>query len=483
MAAAKPSVLNYLFPPVTLPDDSSSSKDNPVLAVFSVLAICFIGHAVQMTNGMYYKGAIAYVFYAMVALGLAFGLPRTEPLEKWSRMALPIVILVGVVYELGQMLGAPPLKYMQLQNMHQAEAFHFSIAALAVLTVAAFNERMGLKRWHGVLMLLVFLFLGAWLVEVSPKPNIDVIVWHREGIAALLRGDNPYSISIPNIYNDDSNYPGAVKDGRVMIGYVYPPINLLLCVLGHIFGDCRYALSAAIAAGGACLMAMRRNSGLPAAAIGLLMLTPRGLFSIENAWIEPFAFMFLCVSLYLAARHPRYLPVGLGLLFVCKQYMPVLAPAVFLLPAMRGPRPQQIKQIIATVVVGSVVTLPFILWSPADFWKSVVDLHLNIQFRADALTYLAYWQAENGWHPSSHWSFVAALAAGAVVWWRAPRTASGMAFAMGFVFLVFIAFNRQAFCNYYWLVMGFLTAGIALCEFDAEPVAVPAAASGKKSKR
>ena len=43
----------------------------------------------------------------------------------------------------------------------------------------------------------------------------------------------------------------------------------------------------------------------------------------------------------------------------------------------------------------------------------------------------------------------------------APRTVSGFAMAVGFVFFTFFAFSKQAFVNYYVLVLGALAVAAA----------------------
>jgi hypothetical protein len=49
----------------------------------------------------------------------------------------------------------------------------------------------------------------------------------------------------------------------------------------------------------------------------------------------------------------------------------------------------------------------------------------------------------------------------ALALWRAPRTPAGFAAASALVFLVFFAFNKQAFTNYYSLVIGALCTAAA----------------------
>ena len=42
-----------------------------------------------------------------------------------------------------------------------------------------------------------------------------------------------------------------------------------------------------------------------------------------------------------------------------------------------------------------IVTLPFFLWSPGDFWNSVVTLQFRQPFRTDSLSLLAWWAARD----------------------------------------------------------------------------------------
>jgi hypothetical protein len=51
---------------------------------------------------------------------------------------------------------------------------------------------------------------------------------------------------------------------------------------------------------------------------------------------------------------------------------------------------------------------------------------------------------------------------------RCPRTPAGWALALAFVYLVFFAFNKQAFCNYYFFPLACLGAAIAAMDLRAE---------------
>ena len=56
--------------------------------------------------------------------------------------------------------------------------------------------------------------------------------------------------------------------------------------------------------------------------------------------------------------------------------------------------------------------------------------------------------------PSAAWGFVMLALGMALSLWRCPKTPAGFFAAMAFSFLLFFSFNKQAFANYYFLVIG-----------------------------
>jgi hypothetical protein len=337
-------------------------------------------------------------------------------------------------------------------------------AAIIIALMAAHGPWPWLRRNHPWVAGAAFMGLTVWTVCVAPDANIDVQVFHNEALKALNAGHSPYDNTIPNIYPTDKTYgPGMVVNGRVSYGYVYPPLNLLLAWPGYLLGDTRYALGAAVVIGVICVLRLA-PSWLGCMAMALLLLTPRSLYVIDMTWIEPFMFMLLGLTLLSAQRAPRFLPVTLGLLAVCKQYAPFLLPTMFLLPALRHGWRAGLDTAWRAAAVGVAVTLPFVLWSPAMFYRGAIYSHLLIGLRHDALNYVAWWGNSNGngFVPDLFWGYVLALLAAAWALARAPCTLAGAAMATGWVFLILISFSSQAFCNYYWLIIAcFFTAAAA----------------------
>ena len=58
-------------------------------------------------------------------------------------------------------------------------------------------------------------------------------------------------------------------------------------------------------------------------------------------------------------------------------------------------------------------------------------------------------------------AFLAAGLAVGLALWRLPRTPAGFSAAIATTFFAFFLFNKQAFCNYYFFVVGALCVTVA----------------------
>jgi hypothetical protein len=92
--------------------------------------------------------------------------------------------------------------------------------------------------------------------------------------------------------------------------------------------------------------------------------------------------------------------------------------------------------------------------NPEAFWWSVVKLQFQQPFRMESLSYLPWWVNRGHPQPPLWVPFALTSVAIALAVWRAPRTPAGFAAAVGFVYCTFFAFNKQAFVNYYYFVVG-----------------------------
>ncbi|HSB75740.1 MAG TPA: hypothetical protein VLC12_08825, partial [Terriglobales bacterium] len=149
-------------------------------------------------------------------------------------------------------------------------------------------------------------------------------------------------------------------------------------------------------------------------------------------------------------------------LLASKQYAVVALPlAVQLAPWADMKKTARVLGYALAVML--LVTLPFAIWNFPRFWHDVVVLQTVQPFRGDSLSFSAL-SARLGAGPIPQ-VVVAAASVSALIWSllaaRARRPAV-FASSFGFVLLPFFALNKQAFCNYYFLVMGcMLTAAVA----------------------
>jgi hypothetical protein len=194
----------------------------------------------------------------------------------------------------------------------------------------------------------------------------------------------------------------------------------------------------------------------------MLMFSPRIFYQLQVGWIEPFVVLTLCATVFCAARGWRTAAaVMLGLLCASSSTRFFAAPAALLLV----PRPWTTREIarwfIIATAAGLAVTLPFVLWDPHAFYRSMTVLYGGV-FRADSISFLPPIARAVGMKPSLVFSVVAAVPPIALTLWRAPRSAGGFAASAALSLLCVFAFSAQAFGNYYLVVVSALCCALAV---------------------
>jgi len=327
-----------------------------------------------------------------------------------------------------------------------------------------------LRRGAIALLLVLHFAAGVWILRHA-GPETDVFNFQRGSLEALRHGVDPYAIKFRNIYHPNTSFygPGLVVNGILQFGYPYPPLPLYLTWAALPAGDIRHAHLAALTLGGAAIACARPGRVAPLAA-ALLLFSPRFGLLLQMSWTEPFTILFLGTTVLCALRAPRLLPLSLGLLLASKQYLVFAAPAVFLL----APEPDRLRRALVllaqAVGVALALTLPLALWNLGAFIRSAVTLQFHQPFRPDAISVLV--PLVRAGLPRALGSLLPLLFAPLALWLalrRCPRTPAGFALAVGFVYLVFFAFNKQAFCNYYFLPLAALCAAIAAAPEESGP--------------
>jgi len=422
-----------------------------------------LGHALQLGNGNLAEGALSWLTLALGLAALGLVVPRPVEVERAAGRLLPYALGLGIIWLSEQWMTRTPT-YRTAWH----EGWVLPVIAATVVASSGLSRRPLLGRVTGPAIALLYALAGAWMLRHTPFPNIDVFVFQREGTAGLLRGENPYTLTFPDIYGASSPFfygPGVSVNGRLQFGFLYPPLSLFMALPGYLLqGDFRYSqLLANAVAGG--LMAFAQPAGSPsgrrelgAAAAFLYLFTPRSLFLLEQGWSEPFVVLLLSATVFVALRRPAVLPWIFGLFACVKQYLFWALPLSWLL-GWGGRRWTGFWG--RAVAVGAAVSLPLALWSPRAFWNSVVALQWKQPFRPDSLSYWAG-RVVAGLSPlSTGWAFGAGAIAVVVALWRAPRNGAGFAASLGLVLTAFFAFNKQAFCNYYSAALGALCVAVA----------------------
>ena len=443
---------------------SSSGADNERarwIAPASAFAVIAIGRALQIMDGLLHPDAVFWITVAFLVAVAGTMLPRPVAFTRIDARLVLLLAIVGLSANVGQLYSKPPILVVSLPP---DLLVRFNIR-LAVLAIAAGSAVWGAARRSKPLQVATLVAahfaLGVWTIQQTPAPAIDVHVFQRDAITALHNGLNPYGLTYPNIYGNVRFYgPGLSVNGRLQFGFPYFPLSLLLAMPGQLLaGDHRYAQLVALELT-AILMAFARSKGFGPVAAALFLTTPRMFFVLEQAWTEPFVVFGLAMVVFVACRYARAVPWTFGGFVALKQYLVLAVPAALLL--VRHPR-EVLRFVTKASIVGAAVTLPFMLWNPRAFWTSVVALQFHQPFRMDALSYLSWWTIRGHRQPPETISFIAAAIAAGIALWRLPRTAAGFAAAVALTFFAFFAFNKQAFCNYYFFVIGAFAVTLAAC--------------------
>lgn len=223
------------------------------------------------------------------------------------------------------------------------------------------------------LIFLLHIGLGIAILRWTPPQRVDVYLFQRDAAAALLRGVNPYSITHQNVYARESSFfygAGALKDGRVAIGFPYPPLSLFAILPGHVVGDLRYTYLVALLLSAALLVRIRFDQRA-LIAVALLLLSPVTFYVLSRGWTEPLVLLTLCRTSLAAARRSRWLPIALGLFLASKQYTVLAVPLGGLL-LDRFSWKAYLRLLATAVLVAGVVTAPLALWNWHDFWRDAV---------------------------------------------------------------------------------------------------------------
>jgi hypothetical protein len=369
------------------------------------------------------------------------------------------LVILGLVA-----LATAELIWMLRAYIARSSSVPYMVSGLVVLTVL-----VGSYVWRGIPwprlrfggILAVYAVLATLVIRASPEPKIDVWYFQQVAVQALLEGRNPYTAEYPDPHANlrGPTIEGAAANGKLYV-FPYPPLCFLAGLPGYVlFGDVRYSHLAAILLVTAFIAGTGWRLGVPAGhpaelAAVTLLCHPRGFAMLEFAFTEPLVAAGLAGAVWvLAGCRPgrAWLPLACGL--AVKQY------AVLCLPGLWATRRLGARALLGAILAAGLVTLPFFLWAPKEFWRSVISFNAANPFETDCLS-ISAWLALNTGEQlsslvkkvSSLVGFGAAFGVMGLVSWRAWGPMAPGILGTGATFLAFFMFNRAAPMNYYWLV-------------------------------
>lgn len=437
-----------------------SAVDRAGMAQLLALAAFALGQAVMVNNGVIHPAAIAWLGLAVLASLLSILSAGRSIRSRLAKVSLEKLLAILAAIQWIELLA-----WGVRWSPRGVGSIGWFIAAVSLVAVggllAFFSGRPRVAR---VALLAGHAAAGVYVVLSSPKPGIDVWLFQQESTTALLHGRNPYEARYRDLYPPELGFygPGVSKDGWLTYSYPYPPLTLLAAAPGRLLGDVRWAHLAALEAAALLLASLARGrKGFFAAAF--LLTSPRSLLVVMAGWTEPMVVLALAATLWCAARHPKKTWIALGILLGVKQYAVLLAPLTPLLmpPNERRRWPHVLGR---AIILAAVITLPFFLWNPAAFTRSAVLWQFRQPFRLDALSYVTMLARLTGVQLGAGLGFAAA--AGMLAWSLRKFAPSPGAFsaAATLTLLPFFALNKQAFCNYYFLVIATACFTAALIE-------------------
>lgn len=429
------------------------------------LAALALGQALQNGNGFLTLPGLGWLTFALTFAVLSIASQR-RPLPPLSSRVFWAILVGGLIWQLFQLLTSPPGQSTGSAYIPQLWQFRSFVGVAGICAVLSLAPRPWfLARIRMGLYAAAFLGVlsaGVWIIHAAPKPFIDVYLFQQTSSRALLQGKNPYELTPPNIYGDLRFYgPELVKNGKMTIGNPYPPLSIYLSFIGYVLArDIRYTCLAAILLTG-LLIALQRPGPEALLAAYVFLFTPRIYYVLEQSWTEPLV-LFLAVAVVWCAIHrPRWKFIALGLLVASKQYVILLLPMAALLIPIKSLRRNWAASLGWTTGVAAAVTAPLALRDLPAFMWNVGLAQFYQPFRPDALSYAALYARVTEQIPTPLFPFIALGASISFVWSYCKRSAAGFAAAFALSSALFFAFNKQAFCNYYFLVIGMLCCALA----------------------
>src|SRR4051794_32770777 len=407
----------------------------PWPTVVTLLAWTLIGLGISAHDGEWSSWGLAALLVAFALLlavaasGRAIGVPNRRMLS------LPVAVCL---------LAAAAHPAYRL--MHVRGAGIVAVDVLAAMTVALALATLALRDqargwWLGAGAAAI---TGIVTIVVVPNPHIDVWYLLQQSSDGLRRGQDLYRQHWQHSHGLQAIYP------------YLPWTTVLLAPFRWLASDVRAGL---LLASLVTSWQVRRLAPAAPAALALLLLVhPHWTFLIDPSWTEPLVLGLLTASL-LAISHgrPGLAVLGLAAALACKQHVVLLLPLFAVWPSFGWRRAAQ------SAGLAFVAVLPWLVWSPQQFWHDAVKANLDLGVIPRALCVpsllLRHDLAVGFW-----FTLLVLGIAYAVVFVRVQRSTSGLALGSDLVLLALDLANKQSFFNHYTLPLGLLVVALAAAQ-------------------
>jgi hypothetical protein len=316
------------------------------------------------------------------------------------------------------------------------------------------------NRWTYAAFLVSHLVLVAVLIR-SVHVIADVQALIDGGAAALLRGDDPYAITVRGVYGPDRDWnygPGVLVDGRIAYGYPYFPLPLLLMLPAYVLGDVRIALVLAMLVTSALIHHLASDQLGRLTAV-LVLVMPVSWAMHLSYWVEPVLLLLVVVCALSMRREHSGALLWFGCFLACKQYAVVHLPYLWLLAQRYGRR-----AVLVSLTVPAGLCGVFLIWDPAAFWHSAVEFHLRQPYRHDTVTMTPALERLLGSSPGflfGPYGLLLGSVVSGLISWRCRPCATTLAVGIGLSLAVAVLFSKQGHANYWGLIGGSLLIAVA----------------------
>jgi hypothetical protein len=297
-------------------------------------------------------------------------------------------------------------------------------------------------------LVLIHSVMALWVCKPGSGGKIDTFTFQRDASKSLLQGTNPYGTTQADIYDLHQTAmfysSGSVINGRVQVGFQYPPLTLLWVLPGYLLGDVRYSYIFAVILSALVLFAICPNArGIWI--VSALLFSPLTFVVEYLCWTEPLVLMTLSITVYCAAKRRWWLPIALGLFLATKQYNFLALPFIGYFV-----RPFQWKAFWKltgwSLAIGLATLFPFALSNFRGMWRDLVSFQLAQPFRPDTLSFAV---------PLPMMMKIGPLFLATFIVWAIRsklRNEAMFAAVYGIALLLFASTSKQACTNYYFLI-------------------------------